>query len=248
MNKRNRKSAEKRQLTKPGKKIHRHRRKFQHHKSDEGDSSNKTGVKSNSLFEGVFTVGGKGIGYVRERGADKDMSIEIEQKNWNTALHGDTVKVKITKGKSKDGLLKGEIKDIIFRAKSGFAGTLEDSKNGYELKASDPKLYTTITIPKDKAHGAKIGQKVFVLIKKWNDPNKNPEGEVEEVLGVPGDNNAEMRAIALEKGFSQNFPPLVIKEAEALRKKGVSEEEISMRRDFRKITTFTIDPSDAKDF
>ena len=68
-----------------------------------------------------------------------------------------------------------------------------------------------------------------------------------EVLGIPNDNDAEMRAIALEKGFTNVFPEHVTEEAEALKTRGVIA-DTDTRRDFREVLTFTIDPADAKDF
>ena len=92
--------------------------------------------------------------------------------------------------------------------------------------------------------------KVLVRIIKWDDPKKNPEGRIVKVLGKKGDNDAEMESIVLEKGFQMKFPPKVEKEAELLGKisKPIPRKDIDGRRDFRRITTFTIDPEDAKDF
>ncbi|MEK7115635.1 MAG: VacB/RNase II family 3'-5' exoribonuclease, partial [Patescibacteria group bacterium] len=147
-----------------------------------------------------------------------------------------------------EGKETGEIREIISRSKAGFAGVIEKEGGVYFLVPSDIKMYTDIVIPQEKLKGAKEGQKVFVIITDWKDPQKNPIGEVDEVLGEPGEHNAEMKGIALEKGFRKEFPSPVEREAEALKKKVLSEEEIKKRRDFRKITTFTIDPFDAKDF
>jgi ribonuclease R len=65
-----------------------------------------------------------------------------------------------------------------------------------------------------------------------------------------------MRALALGEGFSSDFPPGVLKEAETLKETGrqLIAEEIktiatgSPRKDFRGVPTCTIDPADAKDF
>jgi ribonuclease R len=109
-------------------------------------------------------------------------------------------------------------------------------------------MYTYISIPQKSANGAKVGDKAFVKIIRWSGMEHKPLGEVVRVLGKAGEHEAEMQGIILERGFESEFPPEV--EAEALRIKnaGVSPEEISKRRDMRDITTFTIDPEDAKDF
>ncbi|MFM9028075.1 MAG: ribonuclease R, partial [Bacteroidota bacterium] len=91
------------------------------------------------------------------------------------------------------------------------------------------------------------GQKVVVELVDWPDGNKNPLGKVSRVLGWPGENDAEMHAILAEFGFTVEFPPHVEKESEKI-PETIPIEEIKRRRDFRKVTTFTIDPVDAKDF
>ncbi len=211
---------------------------------------------SNHEIEGIISISGKGVGYVRiKKDAKPGDSIEVEHAFLNTALHGDTVRV-IINSKVKDGPQTGEIKEVLIRSKAGFAGVLEEgpavggASNGmYFLVPSDPRMYTDIIIPKDKIGGAKIGQKVFGVIIAWEDAKKAPTGEIVKVLGWPKENEAEMQAIALEKGFQSDFPADVESEAEELKKNGaISDEEIKKRRDFRDIVTFTIDPSDAKDF
>ena len=223
------------------KKAHTHSRPAHPKKDDHKKITQKNSVKT---VEGMFSVGGKGLGYVRYMGSKE--SIEIDQKFWNRALHGDTVEAKFNPpraGKQQTG----EIIRIVRRAKVGFAGTLVLDNSQYFLLPSDPKLYVDITIPKDKLNSAQVGDKIFVKITEWTD-GKNPVGEIGLVLGKPGENNAEMQGIALEKGFSEDFPADVLAEAHALKDEPVDAKELATRRDFRKIKTCTIDPSDAKDF
>lgn len=109
-------------------------------------------------------------------------------------------------------------------------------------------MYTDILVPENKLNGAKIGQKVFVEIVAWQDPRKAPEGKVLKVLGRPGENEAEMHAIAMEKGFDSDFPKEVEQEANRIKQHGIKDGDFVGRRDFRKVLTFTIDPDTAKDF
>ncbi|MBX4215457.1 VacB/RNase II family 3'-5' exoribonuclease, partial [Candidatus Parcubacteria bacterium] len=197
---------------------------------------------------GTLAITGKGIGYVRVKDAEKGDDIEIDPKSLGTGLHGDTVKVRVLAKRNRDGKQMGEVTEVLARAKAGFAGVIEVERGVFFLVPSDIKMYTDIVIPEASLNGAKVGQKVFVAIVEWNDQHKSPIGQVVEVLGEPGEHNAEMTGIALEKGFREGFPHDVETEAEALQKKGISEEELKGRRDFRPITTFTIDPVDAKDF
>ena len=194
--------------------------------------------------EGIISISSKGTGYVRIPELKEDP--EIDFRHLKTALHGDTVEIILhPKGSGRQG---AEVSRIISRAKVGFTGVLEQENNICFLKPDDTKMYTDILIPKDGLHGAKIGQKVFVKIISWKDANKAPLGEIEKILGRVGDNDVEMEAIAIEKGFNAKLPDKVEKEGQSIKTKGITEKDYVGRKDFRKTLTFTIDPSDAKDF
>lgn len=196
-------------------------------------------------IEGIINISYKGTGTIRLR--ELNEIIEIEHNFLNTACNGDTV-LALLHPKNKEGNQTGEVLEILNRSKKGYAGVLEKEDNTYFLIPSDLKMYSDIIIPADKLNGAKIGQKIFVTITEWEDPRKAPIGEVEKVLGEPMENNAEMEAIALEKGFNSTFPSPILKEAEKIAKNGVEKKDEAGRRDMRDTVTFTIDPIDAKDF
>jgi ribonuclease R len=198
-----------------------------------------------SHLDGIISISHKGIGTVRTKGRDE--TVEVDHNFLHTACQGDTVRI-LLHPKKKDGVQTGEVSEILRRSKQGFAGVLEKEHDTYFLIPSDLKMYADIIIPTESLNGAKVGQKVFVTIIEWKDAKKAPIGEVTKILGMPMEHNAEMEAIALEKGFDALFPPLVEKEAELIAEKGITEHDIAKRRDMRKITTFTIDPEDAKDF
>ena len=100
---------------------------------------------------------------------------------------------------------------------------------------------------RSKLNGGTSGDKALVRIIDWPEKAKNPIGEVIDVLGKSGENNTEIHAILAEFGLPYNYPEAISKEAEKIPFK-IPKEEIKKREDFRKITTFTIDPKDAKDF
>ncbi|MBP6856031.1 MAG: ribonuclease R [Candidatus Pacebacteria bacterium] len=198
---------------------------------------------------GTLTVTRKGGGFVRPSDPElykKLEKIDIESTFLNTGLHGDTVEVFLHPHK-KGMPYSGEVVKIISRGKFGFSGVLEEKAGAYFLIPADSRMYTNILIPKESLGGAQVGEKVFGIITKWENRHTVPLGEITHVLGKKGDNNAEMLAIALEKGFDETFPSDVVAEAHALQVP-ISDEEIRSRRDFRSVTTFTVDPVDAKDF
>ncbi len=196
------------------------------------------------FVEGTIRVTSKGVGYVEIEGMKED--IEIDPRNLATALDRDRVKV-VLHGKIVGTRQGGEVIEILYRNKTRFAGVLEREAGTYFLVPDDHKMYRHILIPKQSLNGAKEGDKVFVEMTKWTDPEREPIGEVKRVLGKPDDNNAEMEAIVLERGFDTTFDPDVHAAAEAIPLE-IPADEIAKRRDFRNTLTFTIDPKDAKDF
>jgi len=195
-------------------------------------------------LQGIISISSKGTGYVATPILEEDP--EIDFRHLNTALHGDLVEILLhPKTKRRQS---AEVSQIISRAKIGFVGVLEQENGIFFLKPDDTKMYTDILVPKEALENAKVGQKVFVEIVSWQDRSKAPIGKVMKILGYPGENDAEMHAIAIDKGFAAELPGKVEEEAKKIRQSGIKNEDYKGRRDFRKTLTFTIDPEDAKDF
>lgn len=172
--------------------------------------------------------------------------IYIAPRKLRQALHGDCVKVHAyekRRGKRKEG----EVVEILERARTEFTGTINISPRFAFLIADDRKMLNDIFVPLADLNGAKDGEKVVVTITEWPQDSKNPVGRVKHVLGKRGENDTEMNAILADFGFPLEFPQSVEQEAAAF-PSAITKEEIAKRRDFRSITTFTIDPADAKDF
>jgi len=202
------------------------------------------------LLSGGSTILGKvdmtasGAAYIVPDQGGED--IFVSQSNLNTALHGDYVRVlQFARRKRQQG--EGEVVEIIKRKRDLFVGILQVSSNFAFLVCDNKVINKDIFIPIDKLKGAKNGDKVVAKITEWPEKAKNPVGEVVDLLGPAGDNNAEMHAILAEFNLPYFYPPEVAKAADHISEE-ISAEEISKRRDFRKVTTFTIDPADAKDF
>jgi ribonuclease R len=186
------------------------------------------------------------------RGAAFIVSEEIEedvfvsQANLNRSLHGDIVKVSLyARKKSKQP--EGEVIEIVKRKKTSFVGVIDLSKNYAFLVSSGKQMPYDIFIPLAKLNGAQNGDKAIVQIIEWPKKSKNPVGQVTTVLGKPGDNNTEMHAILAEYDLPHIFPENVNEAAEHI-SDVITKEEIALRKDFREVPTFTIDPHDAKDF
>jgi ribonuclease R len=193
---------------------------------------------------GRVQITGNGAAFViLDEGVD---DVFIPPRMLRNALDGDRVKVYVFTNK-KIAKLEGEIIEIIERANLTFVGVVEVSKNFAFLIPSNSRMHNDIFIPIESLNGAKDGQKAIAKITNWPTKAKNPIGEIVDVLGQPGENNTEMHAILSEFGLPYSFPEELEKEADKI-SKVLDKKEISRRRDFRDIITFTIDPVDAKDF
>lgn len=200
--------------------------------------------ESTSFVQGYLQMTARGAGFVvpdEENLAD----IFIPPNSINQALDGDYVKVQITKkGKNRN---EGIVVEIVERERSQFVGTVEVHEKYAFLIPDNSKVGTDIFIPKEKLKGAKNKDKALVKITAWPKSAANPYGEVLEVLGGNNINDIEMISILVNQGVEYVFPEDVLAQAEGVTM-DLDDQEISKRRDFRNITTFTIDPDDAKDF
>ena len=181
--------------------------------------------------------------FVPEGGGDP---IFIAERNSAHAMNNDKVKIAFF-AKRKNHDAEGEVIEILERANDVFVGILEVEKSYAFLVTENRTLANDIFIPKDKLKGGKTGDKAVVKITEWPDKAKNPIGQVIDILGRAGENTTEMHAILAEFGLPYVYPQSVEKAADKI-PVDITPEEINRREDFRGVTTFTIDPKDAKDF
>ena len=177
---------------------------------------------------------------------DDNEPIFVAERNSMHALNGDRVTVSIAahvRGKEPEA----EVIEIIEKKDQTFIGTLRVDKHYAYLLTDSKFLATDIFIPKSKLKGGVTGDKAVVRITEWPDDAKNPIGEVVDILGKPGENNAEMHSILAEFGLPYRYPEAVEKAAAKI-DAGITDEVVAQREDMRGVTTFTIDPKDAKDF
>jgi ribonuclease R len=213
--------------------------------------SHSKSKKKSKLFNpyviGTVDMTSFGAAYIVSEESEQD--IYVAPKNALNVMDGDKVKVRIIRNKKLNNP-EGVIEEIIQRAKTEFVGTVQlltPSTRGAFLIPDNHKISFDIYIPTNKIGGATNGVKAVAKITDWKPGKKNPQGEILRVLGEAGKNDTEIHAILEEFGLPYTFPKEAEKEAEQLPDK-ISQDEISRRRDFRNVTTFTIDPEDAKDF
>ena len=201
-------------------------------------------VSRGKVVVGVFERRSNGKNMVKlEEGGDP---IIVSEQNSNRAMNGDTVEVMLS-AKRRGATNEGAVVAILKTKPQTFVGVLEIQPNFAFLITDNKVLANDIFIPKNKLKGGKSGQKAVVRITEWPERAKNPFGEVIDILGDAGDNNTEIHAILAEFGLPYKYPEAIEKAAEAI-PSDITADEIARREDFRQITTFTIDPKDAKDF
>ena len=197
-----------------------------------------------AYLEGVIDITSTGAAHLLSENNEDD--IYISPRNVKNALHGDRVKVYLY-ARHRNQRLEGEVVEIIDRAKTEFVGSVQITGKYAFVIPDSTKMLVDIFIPQNQLNEAQHGQKVIAEIVDWPKGAKNPIGKITRLLGWPGENDVEMNSILSEYGFPLEFPPRVEDEAGKIPFE-IPEEEIKKRRDFRGITTFTIDPVDAKDF
>ena len=204
----------------------------------------KTDLNGANLYKGRLDVTRSGMGFVIVEGREQD--ILIRPSDFNTALHGDTVRVRIRNSSGKSGRSQGEVVEVVERKQMEFMGHVELSQSFAFFIADTDKPMPDIYIPLAKLNGAVNNDKVIVRVVEW-EKNKKPQGEVIQVLDKGDENDRAMKEILLENGFPLFFPEEVTEESERLPDL-IAGSEIEKRKDIRDILTFTIDPVDAKDF
>ena len=208
-------------------------------------------------FEGIVSLSRDGFGFVNAEGLKEDVFIPMRKLHF--ALNGDFVKIAVSKRRIQAGLkgrsLEGEVIKIIRRSTKPHIGVLVvrgrqvwaivESKNmPYDIRidVKDPS-----ELPEIGGKQAAHGMKVAVQVTDWPKRSPEPLGRIVDVLGVPGENDTEMHAILAEYQLPYRFEPEVEQAAGKI-SEAITQKDLAGRRDFRSVTTFTIDPTDAKDF
>lgn len=193
-------------------------------------------------INGKIEITRRGAGYVQSDLFEND--VFIAAKSTGKALNGDEVLVEVDPDDKK---IQGKVVSVINRKRDTFVGIIEIGKNQAFVITDDTKVHVDFYVPMDELRGAKDGDKVIIRLIDWPEKAKSPFAKILNVLGPAGDHDVEMHAILFEYGLPYQFPKEVQNAAASI-SEGISDEEVLKRKDFRGISTFTIDPVDAKDF
>ena len=211
----------------------------------EGRGSYKLSRSKLPRYQGVADMSNSGNLYVSCDELQSD--VFIHSRNSKHALNGDIVEFVVTHT-ARTGALEGEITKIIERSNRCYAGVAEVvSKSAIIVAADSRRLPVDIYLSRKKYPKVQTGDKVAVRIAQWYDGDQMPIGELVDILGSTGDNDAEMHAILLEYDLPYKFDEAVVQAAAEI-DGTITAKDYAERRDMRDVPTLTIDPADAKDF
>lgn len=215
-------------------------------------NSAKKVINIRQEFVGVVHMAREGYAFVEVKDQEKDFFVRPSR--LRGALNGDTVRVVTTKGNTPDARqgsktkrIEAEVIAIVERSKKPHIGILQKIRGEAWVLMESRVMPYDILVPYQEVENIENGMKVAVVVTHWPRRSTTPSGTIVDVLGNPGENDTEMHAILAEYSLPYRFEENVLKAAEKISAR-IDDKEISVRRDFRDITTFTIDPSDAKDF
>ena len=198
-------------------------------------------TNNKSINKGIFIIqrGKKSIIL-----GEDDKEIVVSPTKSYKAFSGDLVSYYTypSRGRKKE---EAKIIEIIERKNKTFVGTLKIKNNTNFVIVSKRKANVDFYI-KNNNSNARNGDRVVIEFIEWKE-TKSPQAKIINVLGKPGENETEIHTILSEYGLPYYFDDEIEIELDKVEEK-ISKIEEEKREDFRKKLTFTIDPSDAKDF
>ena len=201
-------------------------------------------AKTNDNYHrGLLDVSNNGTGYIISEDFEDD--VKVSSTHHHKAFGGDEVLFYPypARGKRKR---EAKIIEIVARKRERFVGTLQ-KRNGTMFVRVSPRISTVdFYIESEPEIKTADGDRVLISFTSW-DETKSPQAKIIKVLGIPGDAETEIHTILAEYGLPYAFDSQIEEEANKINEK-INVEEIKKRMDYRDILTFTIDPTDAKDF
>lgn len=211
----------------------------------EYDKGRFASTTSLGMVKGKLIGHNRGFGFV-SRGP-KEEDVFIPAKFMNGALNNDIVLVDIIKDDVEDGFSEeGKVVKVISRGTDQVVGTYQKCKNFGWVLPDDNKFNKDIFIPAGKSRNAKDGDTVVVTITSYGG-QKKPEGFVNEIIGDKTAPGNDVLSLMRQYKIYEEFPKDVMDYALSI-PQTVSENAKKNRKDFTKLTTFTIDGEDSKDF
>jgi len=216
-----------------------------HEQRSDGKPARKPRGEDEILYTGVVDMTRSGAAYIISPESVED--IYVNARNLKGAMHKDEVVVSVTESKARRRP-EGKIVSIEKRALSRLIGHIRIFKNYAILTPDNSTIFPEVLVHHDDYLQCADNDRVVVEITSWGrGQNKAIWGKVIKVLEDISEIEMHMQSILYANGFDVDFPEDALHELSLIQTQ-ISADEIHRRRDFRGVTTFTIDPLTARDF
>jgi len=209
-------------------------------------SSQRYGLlRKMNLVVGRLSCHPDGYGFVIPE-KEKRGDIFIKPRHLKKAMHGDRVVVRLEK-RRRGRLAEGEIVRILERKNKYIVGVFKtDGQVGF-LIPEEQRFATEIVIPLPWAKKAGSGQMVVAEIVRFPSLHRGALAKIVEVLGDESLVSTQTQIVTYKYNLPQVFLESALREAEEAASKPIQAGK-SEERDLRRLTLFTIDGENARDF
>ena len=214
-------------------------------------------TRPDGLVEGVFEPAARGrgrdVGTLREDGG-REWRV-LASRTAPAASSGDRVLLLPRSRPIQGRAPRGEILQILDGSRDAWVGIYSRRRGGGVVTPYRDDADWTLLVDGDESGAARDGDGVVAApiarpTRRRGDRggvSALPRVRVTSVLGVPGDAEADTRAVAWRHRWPVDFPREVLAEAEAIDEQ-ISAAEVDRRVDLRDLDFVTIDPASARDF
>ena len=237
------------------KKGYKEKKRIKHKPGKQAGGTHKSGKQKSLKYTGIFQAVQAGFGFVKTDSTGEELFIPRDCVH--SAMHGDTVEVKVIHPARGGKSAEADITRVVERGTDSVVGTFEagnisrrTGEMSYGFVVPDNKHYNDdIFVSRERSKGAKEGDKVVVRITDYGNKSRGhkPEGIITEILGDIYTPGVDITSIVRGYGLPERFTKEVLLEAEKVAHPA-DETDISERTDFRDRMTVTIDGDDSKDF
>lgn len=157
---------------------------------------------NSETIEGELELTQRGSGFVITGKNEPD--VFISQNNLGQAIHGDIVKVVLTK--NRGGRPEGRVIEVVNRERTQCVGTIHMHDKFAFLIPDNSKTGVKIYIPLEKLNNARHNDKALVRITVWPKSAEFPFGKIIQTLGGASLHDAEMISILVNQGIPIELP------------------------------------------
>lgn len=204
-------------------------------------------TKFTNKLIGSVKISKKGFAIVKCNNTEK-LEIFIAPKYAKRLLDEDIVEVELIENDIEGRRPEGLIKNIISRGKTKYVGRVSYDKNNKYcfVTCNNNKIKNDIYIPIQENNYIEDGDIVLCNINRWLEEDKNPIGNILEILGKENQPRLDILSIVKEYGLEVDFSNAINKEVKKIIERE-DKKDIDFRVDLRNELIFTIDGEDAKD-